>query len=75
MVTIHSRFIGEFKTGDNIVYNLAIWSTQDSVDTQLSALCVRFKDLRWSHFLRQPAKVGSSILRMTDHEDAETIFV
>jgi hypothetical protein len=30
--------------------------------------------LRWSHFLRQPAKVGSSMLRMTDHEDAETVF-
>jgi hypothetical protein len=28
---------------------------------------------RWSQFLRQPAKVGSS-MRMTDHEDAETIF-
>ena len=30
--------------------------------------------LRWSHFLRQPAKVGSSTLRMTHHEDAETVF-
>ena len=30
--------------------------------------------LRWSHFLGQPAKVGS-LMRMTDHEDAETIFV
>ena len=30
--------------------------------------------LRWSHFLGQPAKVGSSMLRMTDHEDAETVF-
>jgi hypothetical protein len=30
--------------------------------------------LRWSHFLRQPAKVGSSMLRMNDHEDAETVF-
>jgi hypothetical protein len=30
--------------------------------------------LRWSHFLGQPAKVGSS-MRMTDHEDAETVFV
>jgi hypothetical protein len=29
---------------------------------------------RWSHFLRQLAKVGSSMLRMTDHEDAETVF-
>lgn len=29
---------------------------------------------RWSHFLRQPAKVGSSMLRMTHHEDAETVF-
>jgi hypothetical protein len=31
-------------------------------------------ELRWSHFLGQPAKVGSSMLRMTDHEDAETVF-
>jgi hypothetical protein len=30
--------------------------------------------VRWSHFLGQPAKVGSS-MRMTDHEDAETVFV
>jgi hypothetical protein len=30
--------------------------------------------LRWSHFLGQPAKVGSS-MRMTDHEDAETVFI
>jgi len=29
--------------------------------------------LRWSHFLGQPAKVGSS-MRMTHHEDAETFF-
>jgi hypothetical protein len=28
---------------------------------------------RWSRFLRQPAKVGSSMLRMTHHEDAETV--
>jgi tetratricopeptide (TPR) repeat protein len=29
--------------------------------------------VRWSHFLGQPAKVGSS-MRMTHHEDAETVF-
>ena len=29
--------------------------------------------LRWSRFLGQPAKVGSS-MRMTHHEDAETVF-
>jgi hypothetical protein len=29
---------------------------------------------RWSHFLRQPAKVGSPIQRTTHHEDAETVF-
>ena len=29
--------------------------------------------LRWSHFLGQPAKVGSS-MRMADHEDTETVF-
>ena len=28
---------------------------------------------RWSHFLGQGAKVGSS-MRMTHHEDAETVF-
>jgi hypothetical protein len=33
-----------------------------------------YRGLRWSHFLGQPAKVGSS-MRMTDHEDAETVFV
>jgi hypothetical protein len=30
--------------------------------------------IRWSHSPGQPAKVGSS-MRMTDHEDAETVFV
>ena len=29
---------------------------------------------RWSHFLRQPAKVGSPMQRTTHHEDAETVF-
>ncbi len=29
---------------------------------------------RRSHFLRQPAKVGSPIQRTTHHEDAETVF-
>ena len=29
--------------------------------------------VRWSHFLGQPAKVGSS-MRMADHEDTETVF-
>ena len=29
---------------------------------------------RWSHFLRQPAKVDSLMQRTTHHEDAETVF-
>jgi transposase len=29
---------------------------------------------RWSHFLRQPAKVDSPIQRTIHHEDAETVF-
>jgi len=29
---------------------------------------------RWSHFLRQPAKVDSMIQRTIHHEDAETVF-
>jgi hypothetical protein len=29
---------------------------------------------RWSHFLTQPAKVGSPMQRTTHHEDAETVF-
>ena len=32
------------------------------------------REERWSHFLRQPAKVGSPIQRTTHHEDAETVF-
>jgi hypothetical protein len=31
------------------------------------------RELRWSHFLGQPAKVGSS-MRMIHHEDTETVF-
>jgi hypothetical protein len=29
---------------------------------------------RWSHFLRQPAKVDSSMQRTIHHEDVETVF-
>ena len=29
---------------------------------------------RWSHFLRQPAKVDSPMKRTIHHEDAETVF-
>jgi hypothetical protein len=29
---------------------------------------------RWSHFLRQAAKVDSPMQRTTHHEDAETVF-
>jgi hypothetical protein len=29
---------------------------------------------RWSHFLRQRAKVDSPMQRTTHHEDAETVF-
>ena len=29
---------------------------------------------RWSHLLRQPAKVDSSMQRTNHHEDAETVF-
>ena len=29
---------------------------------------------RWSHLLRQPAKVDSPIQRTNHHEDAETVF-
>jgi hypothetical protein len=29
---------------------------------------------RWSHFLRQGAKVDSPMQRTTHHEDAETVF-
>ena len=29
---------------------------------------------RWSHFLRQPAKVDSPMQRTDHHEDAETVF-
>ena len=29
---------------------------------------------RWSHFLRQPAKVDSPMQRTIHHEDAETVF-
>ena len=29
---------------------------------------------RWSHLLRQPAKVDSPMQRMIHHEDAETVF-
>jgi hypothetical protein len=31
-------------------------------------------DERWSHFLTQPAKVGSPMQRVNYHEDAETVF-
>jgi len=30
--------------------------------------------LRWSHFLTQPAKVDSPKQRMIHHENAETVF-
>jgi hypothetical protein len=29
---------------------------------------------RWSHFLRQPAKVDSLMQRTNHHEDAQTVF-
>jgi hypothetical protein len=29
---------------------------------------------RWSHILRQPAKVDSPMQRTDHHEDAETVF-
>jgi len=29
---------------------------------------------RWSHLVRQPAKVDSPMQRMIHHEDAETVF-
>jgi hypothetical protein len=41
---------------------------------RIPVLLAVFVAKRWSRFLRQPAKVGSSMLRMTHHEDAETVF-
>jgi hypothetical protein len=35
--------------------------------------CRRY-DQRWSHFLRQPAKVDSPMKRTIHHEDAKTFF-
>jgi hypothetical protein len=32
------------------------------------------RDQRWSHFLRQPAKVDSLMQRTIHHADAETVF-
>ena len=34
----------------------------------------RCADERWSHFLRQPAKVDLPMQRTIHHEDAETVF-
>ena len=31
-------------------------------------------DVRWSRFLRQPAKMDSPMQRTIHHEDAETVF-
>jgi hypothetical protein len=33
-----------------------------------------FTAQRWSHFLRQAAKVDSTTQRTIHHEDAETVF-
>ncbi len=33
-----------------------------------------FRRKRWSHLVRQPAKVDSPMQRMIHHEDAETVF-
>jgi hypothetical protein len=46
----------------------------DQCETLLGKEIEVLQVVRWSHFLGQPAKVGSS-MRMTDHEDAETVFV
>jgi hypothetical protein len=60
-----------------------IWSIGELLEAALAVarrLRLRLRrsgddgSVRWSHFLGQPAKVGSS-MRMTDHEDAETVFV
>ena len=40
----------------------------------MSALMSAVEGQRWSHFLRQPAKVDSAMKRMIHHEDAETVF-
>jgi hypothetical protein len=40
----------------------------------LSADMIAMGAQRWSHFLTQPAKVGSPMQRTTHHEDAETVF-
>jgi hypothetical protein len=37
-------------------------------------ICGAATDKRWSHFLRQPAKVDSTMQRTIHHEDAETVF-
>jgi len=40
-----------------------------------SEICVRLsRKERWSHFVRQPAKVDSPMQRTIHHEDAETVF-
>jgi len=47
----------------------------------IANLCGRIRFLRdpdesqrWSHLVRQPAKVDSPMQRMIHHEDAETVF-
>ena len=42
-------------------------------DPHVTIVKTKRLELRWSHFLGQPAKVGSS-MRMADHEDTETVF-
>jgi putative tryptophan/tyrosine transport system substrate-binding protein len=39
-----------------------------------TAAQIKLVEKRWSHFLRQPAKVDSTIQRTIHHEDAETVF-
>jgi hypothetical protein len=45
-----------------------------SVDFINSRYCFDIELERWSHFLRQPAKVDSPMQRTNHHEDAETVF-
>jgi DNA-binding MltR family transcriptional regulator len=45
-----------------------------SEDTPRNRYLLSVRAKRWSHFLRQPAKVDSTMQRTIHHEDAETVF-
>ncbi len=49
-------------------------TTAHITSTDLSQIYVAASWKRWSHFLRQPAKVDSTMQRTIHHEDAETVF-